>query len=180
VRLAAGLAARHRRDGKRIDPPGWGSGCGHFRRPAAAFLMSLALTRTSYFVTLQGWKVARLFSRLEVRVFRPAVAMLTGTDAVLPFPLRAAVDRVDAQLGGENGSNSWSGLRVYGLGDPKAGSAGPPWASSPPPSPFLRDLRPLPVISTQTRRKCSPLVAFFPRYRACTSQKKGVASLIIT
>ena len=45
-----------------------------------------------------GWKVARLFSRLEARVFRPALAMFAGNDAVLPFPLRASLDRVDAQL----------------------------------------------------------------------------------
>jgi hypothetical protein len=51
-----------------------------------------------YFVTPYGWKVARLFSRLEARVFRPAVAMFTGNDAVLPFPLRASLDRVDSQL----------------------------------------------------------------------------------
>jgi hypothetical protein len=51
-----------------------------------------------YFLTPYGWKVARLFTRLEARVFRPAVAMFTGTNAVLPFPLRAALDRVDAQL----------------------------------------------------------------------------------
>ena len=51
-----------------------------------------------YFVTPYGWKVARLFSRLEARVFRPAVAMFTGNDAVLPFPLRTSLDRVDAQL----------------------------------------------------------------------------------
>jgi hypothetical protein len=51
-----------------------------------------------YFVTPYGWKVARLFSRLEARVFRPAVAMFTGNDAVLPFPLRASLDRVDTQL----------------------------------------------------------------------------------
>jgi hypothetical protein len=51
-----------------------------------------------YFVTPYGWKLARLFSRLEARVFRPAVAMFTGNDAVLPFPLRASLDRVDAQL----------------------------------------------------------------------------------
>jgi hypothetical protein len=51
-----------------------------------------------YFVTPYGWKVARLFSRLEGRVFRPAMAMFTATDAVLPFPLRQALDRVDAQL----------------------------------------------------------------------------------
>jgi hypothetical protein len=51
-----------------------------------------------YFVTPYGWKVARLFSRLEARVFRPAMAMFTANDAVLPFRLRQALDRVDAQL----------------------------------------------------------------------------------
>ena len=51
-----------------------------------------------YFLTPHGWKVARLFSRLDARVFRPAMAMFTGNDAVLPFPLRASLNRVDAQL----------------------------------------------------------------------------------
>ena len=51
-----------------------------------------------YFVTPYGWKVARLFSRLEARVFRPAMAMFTANDAVLPFPLRQALGRVDSQL----------------------------------------------------------------------------------
>jgi hypothetical protein len=51
-----------------------------------------------YFVTPYGWKVARLFSRLEARVLRPAMAMFTANDAVLPFPLGQALDRVDAQL----------------------------------------------------------------------------------
>jgi hypothetical protein len=51
-----------------------------------------------YFVTPYGWKVARLFSRLEARVFRPAMAIFTGNEAVLPFPLRQALNRVDSQL----------------------------------------------------------------------------------
>ena len=55
-----------------------------------------------YFLTPHGWKMARLFTRLEARVFRPvfrpAVAMFTSNDAVLPFPLRTSLDRVDAQL----------------------------------------------------------------------------------
>ena len=50
-----------------------------------------------YFVTPYGWKVARLFSRLESRVFRPAIAMFTANDAVLPFPLRRSLDSVDRQ-----------------------------------------------------------------------------------
>jgi len=51
-----------------------------------------------YFLTPYGWKVARLFSRLEGRVLRPALAMFTANDAVLPFPLRQSLDPVDAQL----------------------------------------------------------------------------------
>jgi hypothetical protein len=51
-----------------------------------------------YFLTPYGWKVARLFTRLEARVFRPAIAIFTGNDAVLPFPLRNSLNRVDAQL----------------------------------------------------------------------------------
>jgi hypothetical protein len=51
-----------------------------------------------YFVTPYGWKVTRLFSRLEARVFRPAMATFTANDAVLPVPLRQALDRVDDQL----------------------------------------------------------------------------------
>jgi hypothetical protein len=51
-----------------------------------------------YFLTPYGWKIARLFTRLEARVFRPAVAMFTGNDAVLPFPLRASLDRIDVHL----------------------------------------------------------------------------------
>jgi len=51
-----------------------------------------------YFLTPHGWKIARLFSRLESRVFRPAMAVFTSNDAVLPFPLRASLDRVDDQL----------------------------------------------------------------------------------
>jgi hypothetical protein len=40
----------------------------------------------------------RTFSRLESRVFRPAIAMFTANDAVLPFPLRQSLNRVDAEL----------------------------------------------------------------------------------
>lgn len=54
--------------------------------------------RNRYFVTPYEWKVARLFSRLDARVFRSAIAMFTANDAVLPFPLRHALNRVDNQL----------------------------------------------------------------------------------
>jgi hypothetical protein len=42
--------------------------------------------------------VARLFSRLESRFFRPAIAVFTANDAVLPFPLRRSLDSVDRYL----------------------------------------------------------------------------------
>jgi hypothetical protein len=54
--------------------------------------------RNRYFVTPYGWKVERRFSRLDARAFRPAIAMFTANDAVLPFPLRGALNRVDNQL----------------------------------------------------------------------------------
>jgi hypothetical protein len=49
-------------------------------------------------VTPYSWKVARLFSGFEARVLRRAMAMFTANDTVLPFPLRQALDRVDAPL----------------------------------------------------------------------------------
>jgi hypothetical protein len=51
-----------------------------------------------YFLTPYGWKVARLFSRLEARVFRPAVTAFTQSSAALPPGLLAALQRVDEQL----------------------------------------------------------------------------------
>ena len=51
-----------------------------------------------YFVTPYGWKVARFFARLEARVCRPAMAMFTANEAVLPFPLRQALNQVDTQM----------------------------------------------------------------------------------
>jgi hypothetical protein len=51
-----------------------------------------------YFLTPYGWKVSRLFARLEARVFRPAMAAFGNQVTGLPPPLRAALDKVDAQL----------------------------------------------------------------------------------
>jgi hypothetical protein len=36
--------------------------------------------------------------RLEARVFRPAIAMFSSNDDVLPFPLCASLHRVDMQF----------------------------------------------------------------------------------
>ena len=51
-----------------------------------------------YFLTPHGWKVARLFSRLEARVFRPALTAFSKSPAALPPGLREALDKVDRQL----------------------------------------------------------------------------------
>jgi hypothetical protein len=51
-----------------------------------------------YFLTPYGWKVARFLSRLDARVFRPAIAAFTESTAALPPGLRTARQRVDAQL----------------------------------------------------------------------------------
>lgn len=54
--------------------------------------------RNRYLLTPYGWKVARLFSRLEARVFRPAIAAFDPEEAVLPPALANAMRKVDAQL----------------------------------------------------------------------------------
>lgn len=51
-----------------------------------------------YFLTPHGWKVARLMTRLEARVFRPALAAFEPCPAALPPKLSAALQRVDTQL----------------------------------------------------------------------------------
>jgi hypothetical protein len=51
-----------------------------------------------YFLTPHGWKVSRLFARLEARVFRPALAAFGDDVTGLPPPLRTALRRVDSEL----------------------------------------------------------------------------------
>ena len=51
-----------------------------------------------YFLTPHGWKVARLMTRLEARLFRPAVAAFQEHPPALPPKLSAALKGVDTQL----------------------------------------------------------------------------------
>jgi len=51
-----------------------------------------------YFLTPYGWKVARLFSRLEARVFRPAMAAFGNETTGLPPPLLATLRQMDAEI----------------------------------------------------------------------------------
>ena len=50
------------------------------------------------YLTPYGWKLARLYARLEARVFRPALTAMNGPPDVLPGSLRRALRTVDAQL----------------------------------------------------------------------------------
>jgi hypothetical protein len=51
-----------------------------------------------YILTPYGWKVARLFARMEARVFRPAMAAFTDEQTPWPASLVTALKKVDAQL----------------------------------------------------------------------------------
>jgi hypothetical protein len=52
-----------------------------------------------YVVTPYGWKVARLYARLEARVFRPALVAIEGQDVATPTPkLARALAKVDHEM----------------------------------------------------------------------------------
>jgi len=51
-----------------------------------------------YYLTPCGWKLSRLYARLEARVFRPALTAMKGTQAATPVGLERALHAVDVQL----------------------------------------------------------------------------------
>ena len=51
-----------------------------------------------YYLTPYGWRVARLYARLEARVFRPALTAMNPTASVMPEGLKRAMQRVDSEL----------------------------------------------------------------------------------
>ena len=54
--------------------------------------------KNRYFLTPYGWKAARFFSRLDARVFRPALTAFTTNETPYPRPLLKALHNVDRQL----------------------------------------------------------------------------------
>jgi len=50
------------------------------------------------YLTPYGWKLARLYARLDARVFRPALTAMNDPPQVLPGPLKRALQAVDAEL----------------------------------------------------------------------------------
>jgi len=68
------------------------------RRLVRKGLLCRALKSQSYYLTPYGWKLARLYARLEARVFRPALTAMTQAPAALPARLKHALQTVDAEL----------------------------------------------------------------------------------
>jgi len=50
------------------------------------------------YLTPYGWKLARLYARLEVRVFRPALTAMSPAPTAWPRPLHQALQTVDAEF----------------------------------------------------------------------------------
>lgn len=68
------------------------------RRLVRKGLLCRALKSQSYHLTPCGWKVARLYARLEARVLRPALTAMNADAPMMPASLRHALKAVDAQL----------------------------------------------------------------------------------
>ncbi len=45
-----------------------------------------------------GWKLARLYARLEARVFRPALTVMNAPPVGEPGPLNKAVQTIDTEI----------------------------------------------------------------------------------
>lgn len=68
------------------------------RRLVRKGLLCRALNSQRYDVTPYGWKLARLYARLEARIFRPALTAMNGPPAALPAKLRQTLSAVDTQF----------------------------------------------------------------------------------
>ncbi len=51
-----------------------------------------------YYLTPYGWKLARLYARLEARVFRPVLTAINPSAAMLPQTLRRSLETADSEL----------------------------------------------------------------------------------
>ena len=68
------------------------------RRLVRKGLLCRALNSQRYDVTPYGWKLARLYARLEARIFRPALTAMNGPPAFVPVKLRQTLSAVDSQF----------------------------------------------------------------------------------
>lgn len=68
------------------------------RRLVRKGLLCRAVHSQLYYLTPYGWKVARLYARLEARIFRPALTAMNGPPPALPGKLRQTLAAVDARF----------------------------------------------------------------------------------
>ena len=68
------------------------------RRLVRKGLLCRCLRSHHYHLTPYGWKLARLYTRLEARIFRPALTAMNGPPMVLPGKLKQSLAAVDAQF----------------------------------------------------------------------------------
>ena len=68
------------------------------RRLVRKGLLCRALNSQRYDLTPYGWKLARLYARLEARIFRPALTAMNGPPAAVPGKLRQTLSAVDSQF----------------------------------------------------------------------------------
>jgi len=68
------------------------------RRLVRKGLLCRALNSQRYDVTPYGWKLARLYARLEARIFRPALTAMNGPPAFVPGKLRQTLSALDSQF----------------------------------------------------------------------------------
>ncbi len=68
------------------------------RRMLRKGLLCRSLNSQRYYLTPYGWKLARLYARLEARIFRPALTAMNDPPAALPARLKHALAAVDTQF----------------------------------------------------------------------------------
>jgi hypothetical protein len=68
------------------------------RRLVRKGLLCRALNSQLYYLTPYGWKLARLYARLEARIFRPALTAMNGPPPALPGKLRQILSAVDTHF----------------------------------------------------------------------------------
>jgi hypothetical protein len=84
--------------GLRLEEYSVGQASYDLRRLVRKGLLCRALKSQRYYLTPYGWKLARLYARLEARIFRPALTAMNGPPVALPGKLRQTLAAVDARF----------------------------------------------------------------------------------
>lgn len=81
-----------------LDQYSQGQASYDLRRLVRKGLLCRAVHSQRYYLTPYGWKLARLYARLEARIFRPALTAMNGPTVSLSAQLQKALEAVDAQF----------------------------------------------------------------------------------